>query len=97
MREPTKPNSAPWHGWSVLGAALVSAALGVLFGALNRFEPAGSSAFWFNLVIPLASQTLLFRAFAPGQRQITTVRSIPLLSSDVPWSMPQTCPNASRL
>jgi hypothetical protein len=27
---------------------------GVLFGMLNRFEPAGPSAFWFNLVIPLA-------------------------------------------
>jgi hypothetical protein len=38
----------------VLGAALVSAALGVLFGVLNHFEPAGSVAFWFNLVIPLA-------------------------------------------
>jgi hypothetical protein len=54
VREPTRPSSAPWRGWSVLGAALVSAALGVLFGMLNRFEPAGSSAFWFNLVIPLA-------------------------------------------
>ena len=54
MREPTRSNSAPWRGRSVLGAALVAAALGVLFGMLNRFEPAGSSAFWFNLVIPLA-------------------------------------------
>ena len=54
MREPSRPSTAPRRGWTVLVLALASAALGVLFGALNHFEPAGSSAFWFNLVIPLA-------------------------------------------
>src|SRR4029453_768978 len=54
VREPTRPSSAPWRGWSVLGAALVSAALGTVFGVLNHLEPAGSVAFWFNLIIPLA-------------------------------------------
>jgi hypothetical protein len=44
----------PWCDWSVLALALASAALGAVFGVLNHFEPAGSSAFWFNLVIPLA-------------------------------------------
>jgi hypothetical protein len=33
---------------------LASAALTALFGVLNHFQPAGSVAFWFNLVIPLA-------------------------------------------
>ena len=41
------------RGWSVLGLALAWAALGTLF-VLNHFEPAGSVAFWFNLVTPLA-------------------------------------------
>jgi hypothetical protein len=38
----------------VLALALASAAFGALFGVLNHFQPAGSIAFWFNLVIPLA-------------------------------------------
>jgi hypothetical protein len=49
-----RPSTAPRRGWSVLGLALALAALGALFGALNHFQPAGSIAFWFNLVIPLA-------------------------------------------
>ena len=44
----------PQGGWSVLSLALALAALGALFGVLNHFQPAGSVAFWFNLVIPLA-------------------------------------------
>jgi hypothetical protein len=47
-------STAPGRGWSVLALALASAALGALFGVLNHFQPAGSVAFWFNLVIPLA-------------------------------------------
>jgi len=54
MREPTRPSTAPRRGWAVLGVAVASAALGVLFGVLNHFEPAGSAAFWSNLVTPLA-------------------------------------------
>jgi hypothetical protein len=49
-----RPRTAPGRGWSVLAVALASAALGALFGVLNHFQPAGSVAFWFNLVIPLA-------------------------------------------
>ena len=49
-----RPSTAPGRGWSVLGLALAWAALGTLFGVLNHFEPAGSVAFWFNLVTPLA-------------------------------------------
>jgi hypothetical protein len=37
-----------------------------------------------HAIYGMPSQTLLFRAFAAGQGQITTVRSIPLLSPDVP-------------
>ena len=44
MREPTRPSTAPRRGWAVLGVAVASAALGVLFGVLNHFEPAGSAA-----------------------------------------------------
>jgi hypothetical protein len=36
----------------------------------------------------------LLRAFGAGQSQITTARSIPLLSPHVPWFTPQTCPKA---
>jgi hypothetical protein len=54
VREASRPSAAPRHGWSVLALALASAALTVLFGVLNHFQPAGSVAFWFNLVIPLA-------------------------------------------
>jgi hypothetical protein len=49
-----RQGTAPGRGWSVLALALASAALGALFGVLNHFQPAGSVAFWFNLVIPLA-------------------------------------------
>ena len=51
-----RPSTAPGRGWSVLGLALAWAALGTLFGVLNRFEPAGSVAFWFNLVTPWPSR-----------------------------------------
>jgi two-component system NarL family sensor kinase len=54
VREASRPSTAPRRGWSVLALALASAALGALFGVLNHFQPAGSVAFWFNLVIPLA-------------------------------------------
>jgi hypothetical protein len=54
VRESMRPTTAPRRGWSVLAVALASAALGALFGVLNNFQPAGSVAFWFNLVIPLA-------------------------------------------
>jgi hypothetical protein len=54
VRESLTQGTAPRRGWSVLALALASAALGALFGVLNHFEPAGSVAFWFNLVIPLA-------------------------------------------
>jgi hypothetical protein len=49
-----RQGTAPGRGWSVLGLAMASAALGALFGVLNHFQPAGSVAFWFNLIIPLA-------------------------------------------
>jgi hypothetical protein len=49
-----RQGTAPRRGWSVLGLAVASATLGALFGVLNHFQPAGSVAFWFNLVIPLA-------------------------------------------
>ena len=51
---PRRPGTAPRRGWSVLAAALASAALGALFGVLNHFQPAGSVALWFDLVISLA-------------------------------------------
>jgi hypothetical protein len=54
VRESIRQGTAPGRGWSVLALALASAALGALFGVLNHFQPAGSVAFWFNLVIPLA-------------------------------------------
>ena len=41
-------------GWSVLSLALALAALGTLFAVLNHFQPAGSIAGWFDVVIPLA-------------------------------------------
>jgi hypothetical protein len=41
-------------GWSVLSLALALAALGTLFAMLNHFQPAGSIAGWFDVVIPLA-------------------------------------------
>jgi hypothetical protein len=41
-------------GWSVLSLALALAALGALFSVLNHFQPGGSIAGWFDLVIPLA-------------------------------------------
>jgi MFS family permease len=58
----TSPRSShldtlPGHlhaGWSVLSLALALAALGALFSVLNHFQPAGSIAGWFDLVIPLA-------------------------------------------
>jgi hypothetical protein len=49
-----RPCTAPGRGWSLLALALASAVLGALFGVLNHFQPAGSVAFWFNLVTPLA-------------------------------------------
>jgi hypothetical protein len=49
-----RPSTAPGRGWSLLALALASAVLGALFGVLNHFQPAGSVAFWFNLVTPLA-------------------------------------------
>ena len=58
----TSPRSShldtrPGHlhaGWSVLSLALALAALGTLFSVLNHFQPAGSIAGSFDLVIPLA-------------------------------------------
>jgi hypothetical protein len=58
----TSPRSShldtrPGHlhaGWSVLSLALALAALGTLFAVLNHFQPAGSIAGSFDLVIPLA-------------------------------------------
>ena len=54
VRESRTQGTAPGRGWSVLALAMAAAALGALFGVLNHFQPAGSVAFWFNLVIPLA-------------------------------------------
>jgi hypothetical protein len=51
---PRRPGTAPRRGWSVLAAALASAALGALLGVLNHFQPAGSVALWFDLVSSLA-------------------------------------------
>jgi hypothetical protein len=51
---PRRPGTRPRRGWSVLAVALASAALGALFGLLNRFQPAGSVALWFDLVSSLA-------------------------------------------
>jgi len=58
----TSPRSShldtrPGHlhaGWSVLSLALALAAIGTLFSVLNHFQPAGSIAGWFDLIIPLA-------------------------------------------
>jgi hypothetical protein len=54
VRQSTAPTTAPGRGWSVLGLAVAFAALGVLFGLLNHFQPAGSVALWFDLVSALA-------------------------------------------
>jgi hypothetical protein len=51
---PRRPGTAPGRGWSVLGLAVASAALGALFGLLNHFQPAGNVALWFDLVNSLA-------------------------------------------
>jgi hypothetical protein len=51
---PRRPGTAPRPGWSLLAVAVAFAALGALFGVLNRFQPAGSVALWFDLVISLA-------------------------------------------
>jgi hypothetical protein len=56
VRESLTQGTAPRRGWTVLvlALALASAGVGALFGVLNHFQPAGSVAFWFNLVIPMA-------------------------------------------
>jgi hypothetical protein len=54
VRQSTAPPTAPGRGWSVLGLAVAFAVLGVLFGLLNHFQPAGSVALWFDLVSALA-------------------------------------------
>jgi hypothetical protein len=41
-------------------------------------------------------RTPLLGAFAAGQRGLTTTCSVPLLSSAVPWLMPQPCPGNYR-
>src|SRR4029453_1717516 len=40
--------------WSLLVVAVAFAALGALLGVLNHFQPAGSVALWFDLLISLA-------------------------------------------
>jgi hypothetical protein len=49
-----RPGSAPRPGWSLLVVAVAFAALGALLGVLNHFQPAGSVALWFDLLISLA-------------------------------------------
>ena len=49
-----RPGSASRLGWSLLVVAMAFAALGALLGVLNHFQPAGSFALWFDLVISLA-------------------------------------------
>src|SRR5512132_4118561 len=58
----TSPRSShldtrPGHlhaSWSVLTCALAVAAVGSLCSVLTHFQPAGSIAGWFDLLIPLA-------------------------------------------
>jgi hypothetical protein len=80
----------------------------LLRGLFTRFIGVGASSFGKSIakapnrerlhaIHGMPSRTLLLRAFAAGQRQITTARSIPLLSPAVPWSMPQICPRRPAL
>jgi hypothetical protein len=61
----------------------------------TRLEHRGSDR--LHAMDGMASRTPLLRAFAAGQRRITTARSIPLLSPTVPWLMPQPCPRQLRV
>jgi hypothetical protein len=66
---------------------------GNVCASLRLVEPRGlGTPDLLHVIHGTPLRTPLLGAFAAGQREITTTRSVPLLSPAVPWLMPQPCP-----